>query len=185
MASATTRPTFSFHLSQVPPPKPTAHFCKLSFISLHKPLKTHFIIRSVDVSKEDKPPATNQPSNPPIPSAAELPSAAESPPQDLEPKFDQRRLEEKFAVLNTGIYECRSCGTNMMRLLATPHTQFHQDCRLTSCLRTGGVVLVGLQRVSSKVLSAIMYGNGEDILVLCIVCSLLILANRLIFLEVH
>ncbi|KAJ9180141.1 hypothetical protein P3X46_008422 [Hevea brasiliensis] len=110
MASATTRPTFSFHISQVPPPKPTAHFCKLSFISLHKPLKTHFIIRSVDVSKEDKPPATNQPSNPPIPSAAELPSAAESPPQDLEPKFDQRRLEEKFAVLNTGIYECRSCG---------------------------------------------------------------------------
>lgn len=25
-------------------------------------------------------------------------------------KFDNRRLEEKFAVLNTGIYECRSCG---------------------------------------------------------------------------
>ncbi|KAD4584936.1 hypothetical protein E3N88_22537 [Mikania micrantha] len=24
--------------------------------------------------------------------------------------FDKRRLEEKFAVLNTGIFECRSCG---------------------------------------------------------------------------
>ncbi|KAK9667985.1 hypothetical protein RND81_13G026300 [Saponaria officinalis] len=24
--------------------------------------------------------------------------------------FDKKRLEEKFAVLNTGIYECRSCG---------------------------------------------------------------------------
>lgn len=24
--------------------------------------------------------------------------------------MEKRRLEEKFAVLNTGIYECRSCG---------------------------------------------------------------------------
>ncbi|OAY44163.1 rubredoxin [Manihot esculenta] len=114
MASATTRPTFSFHLYQVSPPKPTAHFCKLSFISLCKPQRTCFIIRSVDVSKEDKPPTSNQPSNPPAsapaPSAAESSSPAESPPQELEQKFDQRRLEEKFAVLNTGIYECRSCG---------------------------------------------------------------------------
>lgn len=25
-------------------------------------------------------------------------------------KLERRRLEERFAVLNTGIYECRSCG---------------------------------------------------------------------------
>ena len=29
---------------------------------------------------------------------------------EMQEKFDKRRLEEKFAVLNTGIYECRSCG---------------------------------------------------------------------------
>ncbi|OAY42149.1 hypothetical protein MANES_09G157000v8 [Manihot esculenta] len=108
MASATTRLFFSFHLSQGSPPKANTHFCKLSsFISPHKPLKSHFTIRSVDVSKEVNPPNSNQPSDPP---SSESPPAAESPPQDLEPTFDKRRLEEKFAVLNTGIYECRSCG---------------------------------------------------------------------------
>lgn len=30
--------------------------------------------------------------------------------ENPEEKFDTRRLEEKFAVLNTGVYECRSCG---------------------------------------------------------------------------
>ncbi|XP_027350131.1 uncharacterized protein LOC113861488 [Abrus precatorius] len=36
----------------------------------------------------------------------------EEPPTspDSESESDKRRLEEKFAVLNTGIYECRSCG---------------------------------------------------------------------------
>ncbi|XP_068663119.1 uncharacterized protein [Aristolochia californica] len=49
----------------------------------------------MDVSKEDKPVLDNP-----------------EPPQTdgEEPKLDKRRLEEKFAVLNTGIYECRSCG---------------------------------------------------------------------------
>ncbi|KDP23625.1 hypothetical protein JCGZ_23458 [Jatropha curcas] len=100
MASATTRPTFSFHLSH---PRPNTHFSKSSFLSLYKTPKTqtHFTIRSIDVSKEDKRPTSNQQS---------IPTPLESPPQEEEPKFDKRRLEEKFAVLNTGIYECRSCG---------------------------------------------------------------------------
>ncbi|KAG7968969.1 hypothetical protein I3843_07G007000 [Carya illinoinensis] len=79
MACATTRPTFSFHIStsfpQSSPPKLKPHFTtapplllpKLSF--LHKPNKL-----------------------------------------ESQEKFDMRGLEEKFAVLNTGIYECRSCG---------------------------------------------------------------------------
>ncbi|XP_020210998.1 uncharacterized protein LOC109795851 [Cajanus cajan] len=50
---------------------------------LLKPCKLRTLtVTSVDVSKE------------------------ETPAEDLDP----RRLEEKFAVLNTGIYECRSCG---------------------------------------------------------------------------
>uniref|UniRef100_A0A6N2LW11 Rubredoxin-like domain-containing protein n=1 Tax=Salix viminalis TaxID=40686 RepID=A0A6N2LW11_SALVM len=73
------------------------HFSKLPFLSIHKPQKTHlFSLHSIDVSKED-PTQTNPPT--------------ESPPEEEEePEFDKRRLEEKFAVLNTGIYECRSCG---------------------------------------------------------------------------
>lgn len=31
-------------------------------------------------------------------------------PQEVEDTIEKRREEEKFAVLNTGIYECRSCG---------------------------------------------------------------------------
>ncbi|CAK7340907.1 unnamed protein product [Dovyalis caffra] len=105
MACAATRATFSFHLlRQLSPPKSRIHFSKLSFLSIHKPQKTHlFTLHSIDVSKEDKTPTlsdssqTNPPTEPP-------------PEKEEEQKFDKRRLEEKFAVLNTGIYECRSCG---------------------------------------------------------------------------
>ena len=45
-------------------------------------------MNSVDISKEDTP---------------------VKPESELE-NLGPRRLEEKFAVLNTGIYECRSCG---------------------------------------------------------------------------
>lgn len=34
--------------------------------------------------------------------------------------FDKRRLEEKFAVLITGIYECRSCGFKYDEAVADP-----------------------------------------------------------------
>ncbi|RVW27452.1 hypothetical protein VitviT2T_021235 [Vitis vinifera] len=111
MACATTRPTFSFHLSttlpQQSPPKPKPHLTfpphlpKIPSISaLHKPPKAQFSSRSVDVSKEDKPTSEQPDSSTPT---------SDSPPQEPE-NFDKRRLEEKFAVLNTGIYECRSCG---------------------------------------------------------------------------
>ncbi|PON87091.1 Rubredoxin, iron-binding site [Trema orientale] len=112
MASATARPTFSFHIStsfsQPSPPKPKTHFSllpKIPSFSLslhHKPLNpSKFIPNSIDVSKEDKP-TSDQPTSP-------SPPPAPAPPEEQE-KFDKRRLEEKFAVLNTGIYECRSCG---------------------------------------------------------------------------
>ncbi|KAE8734686.1 Rubredoxin 4 [Hibiscus syriacus] len=107
MASATTRLSFSFHHLTQPNPKPkNPHLFHLS----HKLPKTnikpqrnqhphHFIIHSIDVSKEDsqETPASNSENQ-------------SQEPSGEEEKFDKRRLEEKFAVLNTGIYECRSCG---------------------------------------------------------------------------
>ncbi|XP_073147691.1 uncharacterized protein [Henckelia pumila] len=47
-------------------------------------------IKSTHVSDEDK---------------SAVPISEEAPTS-----IDARRLEEKFAVINTGIYECRSCG---------------------------------------------------------------------------
>ncbi|KAG5244950.1 rubredoxin family protein [Salix suchowensis] len=95
MACAATRATFSFNLSQgpqLPSPKSRTHFSKLSFLSIHKPQKTHSLsLHSIDVSKEDKTPTLSD-------------SSLTNPPAE------PLRLEEKFAVLNTGIYECRSCG---------------------------------------------------------------------------
>ncbi|XWS58303.1 hypothetical protein CRYUN_Cryun08bG0022600 [Craigia yunnanensis] len=118
MASATTRLTFSFHHLTQPSSKPQKSNLflspKLPTISLNiKPHKKqlHFTIHSVDVSKEDSQytPTSDQknqvPPPPPPPSPQETTAAAEE-----KEKFDKRRLEEKFAVLNTGIYECRSCG---------------------------------------------------------------------------
>ncbi|KAF5746967.1 hypothetical protein HS088_TW06G01144 [Tripterygium wilfordii] len=104
---ATTGPTFSFSITQPSPPHKQfkTHLAqspllpKFPSIYLHKrPLKSHFTLLSIDVSKEDKP--TSDQSNP----------AQEVSDQNQADKFDKRRLEEKFAVLNTGIYECRSCG---------------------------------------------------------------------------
>ncbi|GKV07335.1 hypothetical protein SLEP1_g19129 [Rubroshorea leprosula] len=108
MASATTRPTFSFLRPTPSSPKPLKPQIslpsKLSQLSFHiestDKQKPHFLIHSVDVSNEDTPSPTslNQ-------------EETQTPPQETpEEKFDKRRLEEKFAVLNTGIYECRSCG---------------------------------------------------------------------------
>lgn len=59
-------------------------------------------LHSVDVSKDDKP----------LEASAERKQeeAAPSSEEDDGPKLDPRRFEEKFAVLNTGIHECRSCG---------------------------------------------------------------------------
>ncbi|KAF7137430.1 hypothetical protein RHSIM_Rhsim07G0175800 [Rhododendron simsii] len=118
MASATTRPTFSFHLSSSSPPKPTPNlpFPPLllsskshslsATIRKHPPNLNIFTAKSIDVSKEDKPISEQAPHNPETP-----PASDDYPPQQQELPFDEkRRLEEKFAVLNTGIYECKSCG---------------------------------------------------------------------------
>ncbi|XP_021817394.1 uncharacterized protein LOC110759617 [Prunus avium] len=120
MACATTRPTFSFHLStsfsQHSHPKPKTQFTnptllpKIPSISLslthklHKP--NNLTTNSIDVSKEDKP-TSDEPASPPPTSYIEPEPEQE---EAAETTFDKRRLEEKFAVLNTGIYECRSCG---------------------------------------------------------------------------
>ncbi|KAK6915463.1 Rubredoxin domain [Dillenia turbinata] len=106
MACATsTTPTLSFHLSTSPKPKPRFTIQPIcpktpKGSPFYRYPKPQFTIKSVDVSKEDKP-TSEQPIS--------VPESSVSPPDDPE-KFDKRRLEEKFAVLNTGIYECRSCG---------------------------------------------------------------------------
>ncbi|CAI9765071.1 unnamed protein product [Fraxinus pennsylvanica] len=103
MASAITRPSFTFNPFKSPYSvrklKPQLTFPKFEPIS-YGPLKPIFtVIKSIDVSKEDKQP---------IP---ETTQDAETPvEEEPEVRFDKRRLEEKFAVLNTGIYDCRSCG---------------------------------------------------------------------------
>ncbi|XP_043725097.1 rubredoxin [Telopea speciosissima] len=121
MASATTRPTFSFHLhsSHTQPsrtrPKtlvsiPTFHSQKLLVSPSYNPPRLQFTSKSVDVSKEDKP----------ISGEPDLTSASDDTPIPETEKFDKRRLEERFAVLNTGIYECRSCGHRFDEAVGDP-----------------------------------------------------------------
>lgn len=117
MACATTRLTFAFHLSTSfpqpshPRPKPqvatsTPHLLpKLSLV--HKPHRLS-TLNSIDVSKEETPTSSEQPTLPP------------QEPQESEETLDRRRLEEKFAVLNTGIYECRSCGHKFDEAVGDP-----------------------------------------------------------------
>ncbi|XP_071723581.1 uncharacterized protein [Rutidosis leptorrhynchoides] len=105
--ATTTRPTFFFHhlshpkLHSTPPPP---LFPKLTPITIQKCSSklNYYALNSIDVSKEDNPTSSNQPDPTP---QVELEVEEEG-----EETFDKRRLEEKFAVLNTGIYECRSCG---------------------------------------------------------------------------
>ncbi|KAL6894921.1 hypothetical protein ACP4OV_007541 [Aristida adscensionis] len=69
--------------------------------ALTSPQPPPFALRSVDVSKDDKPLDAPPPAGdaaPPLPEPEE------------DPKVDPRRYAEKFAVLNTGVHECRSCG---------------------------------------------------------------------------
>nr|XP_023915164.1 uncharacterized protein LOC112026713 [Quercus suber]POF07238.1 rubredoxin [Quercus suber] len=118
MACATTRPTFSFHLStsfpQTSAPKLKPHFTttpplfpKLSL--LHKPYKLT-TSHSIDISKEDTPTSSQQTTTPP----------PQEPLEEPQENIDKRRLEEKFAVLNTGIYECRSCGHKFDEAVGDP-----------------------------------------------------------------
>ncbi|PHT41252.1 Rubredoxin 4 [Capsicum baccatum] len=115
---ATTRAAFIFSLSSLtqpstPKPKihltfPPFHLKSHSVSSFYNNARTHFnpLPKSIDVSKEDQPISEQQPE-------------AEQQQQEEE-KFDKRRLEEKFAVLNTGIYECRSCGYKYNEAVGDP-----------------------------------------------------------------
>ncbi|RDY12753.1 rub, partial [Mucuna pruriens] len=88
MACATPGPGFSLHLSTLTLKPNLRYFPGPSSLlskSVSRPRK--LTVSSVDVSKEDTPTSESEAEN-----------------------LDSRRLEEKFAVLNTGIYECRSCG---------------------------------------------------------------------------
>uniref|UniRef100_A0A804M5Z5 Rubredoxin-like domain-containing protein n=1 Tax=Zea mays TaxID=4577 RepID=A0A804M5Z5_MAIZE len=64
----------------------------------------HLARHSVYVTKDDKP------LEPPLPAAVETESTHQQEDEDGGPKLDPRRFEEKFAVLNTGVHECRSYG---------------------------------------------------------------------------
>ncbi|XP_071735423.1 uncharacterized protein [Rutidosis leptorrhynchoides] len=77
-------------------------FKPYTFSPLHKHSKLQLTINSTDVSKEDRPILDPLPEPEPEPEQFET--------FETQDEFDKRRLEEKFAVLNTGIYECRSCG---------------------------------------------------------------------------
>lgn len=85
------------------------------FIHSHKPLATtrtsssHFWLHSVDVSKDDKPLDTAAAETKQEDFSAPLPGELDEG-EDGGPKLDPRRFEEQFAVLNTGVHECRSCG---------------------------------------------------------------------------
>ena len=122
MASAATKPSFTFNLpttSSLTPPSnnhkpnpqlkiPPLFFKSHSISSLHSTRKSYFntpAVKSIDVSKEDKPTSSLAEET-----AKNLSETITEPSQEEAPNFDKRRLEEKFAVLNTGIHECRSCG---------------------------------------------------------------------------
>ncbi|CAL5098544.1 unnamed protein product [Urochloa decumbens] len=79
------------------PPPPPSHLHAADMPATLSLTSRHLALHSVDVSKDDKPLET---------------TAAGEEDDDAAggPKLDPRRLEEKFAVLNTGIHECRSCG---------------------------------------------------------------------------
>ena len=98
-AFSATRATFSFHRQPISPSasKPTIIKTPIRFPFPSPSRPKPFIRLSLDVSKEDKPLADPE----------ENPDAEADPQSE---KLGPRREDEKFIVLNTGVYECRSCG---------------------------------------------------------------------------
>jgi rubredoxin len=84
-------------------PPPSSCCLHLHHILYLRPVASshHLARHSVDVTKDDKPPPS---------AAAETESTQQQEDEDGRPKLDPRRFEEKFAVLNTRVHECRSCG---------------------------------------------------------------------------
>ncbi|VFQ59595.1 unnamed protein product [Cuscuta campestris] len=100
MASYLSRSSTTFlNLSSLPSAPPRRLPIKTQIPLFTKPRNpisttTRTPIRSIDVSKEEQPTPVN-------------------PPQETQPGEGldgRRRPEEKFAVLNTGVHRCRSCG---------------------------------------------------------------------------
>lgn len=87
-------------------PPPSSYCLHLHHILYLRPVASshHLTRHSVDVTKDDKP------LEPLPPAAAETESTQQQEDEDGGPKLDPRRFEEKFAVLNTGVHECQSCG---------------------------------------------------------------------------
>nr|XP_043631376.1 rubredoxin [Erigeron canadensis] len=107
-ASATFRLTNQLSSSSSAKPKPPQLIFPskpYTFSPFHTtPPKLHLTFnKCIDVSKEDRPISDTTP--PPEPE-----KDFDLSTEETQEEFDKRRLEEKFAVLNTGIYECRSCG---------------------------------------------------------------------------
>ncbi|CAA7388240.1 unnamed protein product [Spirodela intermedia] len=110
-AFATARAPLSFHLQSLSPPQ-TKTTGKNPFLPTRQTSSTLRLLPlfrrpSLGVSKEDKPLSEQDP-----PTALSQPEGpGEETEEELgEGRIDRRREEEKFVVLNTGIYECRSCG---------------------------------------------------------------------------
>ncbi|CAO2187797.1 unnamed protein product [Urochloa humidicola] len=123
---------------RTPPPPPLhlhAHRLAAATLPLTSSSAPHnFALYSVDVSKDDKPLET-----PPPPTTTEV-----QPEEDDDggPKLDPRRFEEKFAVLNTGVHECRSCGYRYDQAVGDasypvppglPFAQLPDDWRCPTC----------------------------------------------------
>ncbi|EOA34836.1 hypothetical protein CARUB_v10022416mg [Capsella rubella] len=82
--------------------KPTPFLRYAKKLHHHISYPTHHHPRYLAVSRDDAAATT-----PPLPSSDQT---QEPETNEVEDTIEKRRMEEKFAVLNTGIYECRSCG---------------------------------------------------------------------------
>jgi rubredoxin len=103
--------------TRAPPPPPL----QLLLATTQRPLATtltssFFALHSVDVTKDDKPLEAATPES----KQEEAAPSPEEEEDDGPKKLDPRRLEEKFAVLNTGIHECRSCGYRYDQAVGDP-----------------------------------------------------------------
>ncbi|KAJ1266862.1 hypothetical protein BS78_07G011900 [Paspalum vaginatum] len=94
---------------RTPPPsifvlsRPVGAAAQLTTTTSSSSSSSSLALHSVDVSKDDKPLET-------APQQSTQQQADADDEEEQPNKLDPRRLEEKFAVLNTGIHECRSCG---------------------------------------------------------------------------
>jgi rubredoxin len=104
----------------------------------------HLARHSVDVTKDDKP------LEPPPVAVAETESMQQQENKDGGPKLDPRRFEEKFAVRNTGVHECRSCGYRYDQAVGDPSYPVPPGLPSRSCPTTGGAPPAAPRSPSSR-----------------------------------